>query len=251
MDVKQICANIDITEIIEKEISGFEGMLETDENKSRGRIFLNSKSKHTRKRFTLAHEVGHYVNPNHTPISSNIFKCTEQDLRIEQNILNDLRIKMEIEANQFAAELLMPSERLSKYTNSSLIPDIEHIIEVSHRLDVSREASARRYVEIASVPMAVIFSQNGEIRYFKKNSGFSWLSVNSGQQIPKESLTAKFYGDVRDISGIEEVAAHIWLEKSADISLGEQTLNQMNGYQMTLLSAEISENESEWETPSF
>ena len=253
VNVRKICEDIDIVDIIEEEMSDFEGMLQTDEHKSSGRIILNSKRNHSRKRYTIAHEIGHYVNPTHYPIIPNQFQCTEKDFRIDHNNTSTRHFKMEAEANQFAAELLMPSEWLSNYSKSNLIPDIKHIIEISDRFKVSKEASGRRFVEVASPPLAIIFSRNGKIRYFKKNQNFNWLAVSNNQKIPKESITAKFTGNVGEISDIETVDAHIWLKKSPNITLGEQTIVQTDGFRMTLLSVDDVEIESDtyWEPPKF
>lgn len=63
-------------------------------------IIINSNSPETRRKFTLAHELGHIIIPWHTgTIVSHLGK-------IETNA--EYR-EMESEANQFAAELLIPS----------------------------------------------------------------------------------------------------------------------------------------------
>jgi Zn-dependent peptidase ImmA (M78 family) len=57
-------------------------------------IVYNSHRDFLRQRFTIAHEIGHYVMPHKSGIFS--CSCNMEDLEEER------------EANQFAAELLMP-----------------------------------------------------------------------------------------------------------------------------------------------
>ena len=71
-------------------------------------VLLNSGHFHKRKRFTLAHEIGHFVLHKITGVhmDSKIF------LRQEAPTSQD--IKIEREANQFAAELLMPEDEIRR-----------------------------------------------------------------------------------------------------------------------------------------
>jgi Zn-dependent peptidase ImmA (M78 family) len=85
-----------------------------------GKIFLKDKKcfiqvnyshSPTRRRFTVAHELGHY--------------CLHQDILnqnseiLERNTLSTVGVDVnEIEANNFAAELLMPAQEFIKQYNS-------------------------------------------------------------------------------------------------------------------------------------
>lgn len=62
-----------------------------------------------RQRFSLAHELGHYVlhflpQPN----GRGLFTCTSQDMMVQQAQADLVHARQEMEANQFAAALLMP-----------------------------------------------------------------------------------------------------------------------------------------------
>lgn len=68
-------------------------------------VLVNSKPAETRRKFTLAHELGHIIIPWHTgTIVSHLGKVEA----------NEGYRKMEAEANQFAAELLLPSLWISE-----------------------------------------------------------------------------------------------------------------------------------------
>ena len=98
-------------EYIEAFLNGRSGMIERIENSSRYRITVNSSDSMTRKRFTAAHELGHYLfhrdlfNKKH--IDSNIYSLERDDVVLADGE-RSLRPKHEIQANKFAANFLMP-----------------------------------------------------------------------------------------------------------------------------------------------
>jgi len=68
------------------------------------RILVNASAAATRRKFTLAHELGHILIPWHTGTIISHLDPREVDVAYMQ---------MEAEANRFAAELLMPSDWLT------------------------------------------------------------------------------------------------------------------------------------------
>lgn len=73
--VREIAAAIDIYEIREEMLDGLEGGLIVPEDKSEGAILVHKDRPETRKRYTIAHEIGHYVNPWHKSDSPEGFRC--------------------------------------------------------------------------------------------------------------------------------------------------------------------------------
>lgn len=73
-----------------------------------GQSLISVKSsirEYPKKRFTVAHEMGHFSIPEHITKERYFFQCTDKDLN---NF--DKKGGKEAEANEFAAELLMPEE---------------------------------------------------------------------------------------------------------------------------------------------
>ncbi|MEW8959261.1 MAG: ImmA/IrrE family metallo-endopeptidase [Moorella sp. (in: firmicutes)] len=65
------------------------------------RILISKKIEYEpRKRFTVAHEIGHFYIPHH---QAEIFRCLPKDLQSFRT-----NKKIENEANEFAAEFLLP-----------------------------------------------------------------------------------------------------------------------------------------------
>lgn len=86
-------------------------------------IVVNSLHHWRRQRFTLAHELGHFF----------LHRWQCQDFTDTVFFRNDEISPMEAEANQFAAELLMPEEEFKRYLDevSSKVEDLAEYFGVS------------------------------------------------------------------------------------------------------------------------
>lgn len=249
--VRKIAEAIDIFEIREEALSGLEGALIVPPDKSEGLILIHQDRPEIRKRYTIAHEIGHYVHPYHRANSREGFRCRAKDFTIEKSKSNDLHARMEAQANEFAAELLMPAGAVADFIRSKADADLRHILELARRHDVSREAAARRYIPRLGDAAAIVFSREGKIRYAKPNEFFPALSVSRHQPVPNSSISARSKADVGEVSECIEVDGLTWLREAKGVTLFEQTLAQQNGFRMTLLTAEIEDADEEWEAPSL
>lgn len=250
--VREIAEAIDIYEIREAKLVGLEGALFVPLDKSEGAILINEDRPETRKRYTIAHEIGHYVHPLHRANSPEGFRCKSKDLSVESSASNDLHSRMEAQANEFAAELLMPAYSIADFIRGTGEADLCHILALAERHDVSREAAARRYIPRLGEAAAIVFSKEGTIRYSRANEFFPRLSLVRGQPIPRGSVSFLSKSDIGEISECVEVDGLLWLNDTKGISLFEQTLAQRNGFRMTLLTAKILDDEDAgWEMPKF
>lgn len=113
----------------------------------RPRILVNASAPATRRKFTLAHELGHIVIPWHTGTI------------ISQPIphhANAAYMQMEAEANLFAAELLMPSDWLvEQYEGVGTVEAYFRTVQAS--VGASREATF--YKLFRSLPSPIICVQ--------------------------------------------------------------------------------------------
>lgn len=246
--VRDIAASLDIAEIKPITVSGFEGGLITFDDKSSGCILINENSRPQRQRFTIGHELGHYLNPWHNPGSEGQFMCKAQDMVASGNPVGG-RQKMEVEANQFSAELLMPSQFMRDDVKRLNAPEIDHIVALATKYDVSKESMGRRYIEFQDEPCALVFSRNGKLSYMVKGQYFPQLSIwQKGDAIPENSLTKTYNDQSGNSSDWREHASDIWLRNSNKYeSVYEQVLLQENGYRITLLTLgdEADEDEEE------
>lgn len=232
--VYEIAKALDIVEIRVERTHGLEAVLVTDPERSEGRILVNAASPRRRRRFSIAHELGHFLNPTHRPThAEGSFSYTSKHLaRVSPADQAELsrHIRQEDEANRFAIELLAPKYLVDRFLVGP--PDVAAITAMAEQLDISREACARRYVELSPHHVAVIFFKDETVRYGFCGADFPfympptdvileggyWLPIDAG---PADCIRtdAGQWGDYIPIS-------RIW----------EQRLCQRGGFAMNLLS---------------
>jgi Zn-dependent peptidase ImmA (M78 family) len=113
--VQEIATALDIDEIRLEPVESFEGALVTTPERTTGKILANSQSRPTRRSFTIAHELGHFLNIWHRPMEGDRFVCSKKDIgpgfTSAAQVIDPHQIQ-ESEANSFAIELLIPEYRL-------------------------------------------------------------------------------------------------------------------------------------------
>jgi len=110
------------------------------------------------QRFTIAHELGHYFLDGHFDV---IFDIT--GLHTSEVAFQSLS-HYEIEADHFAAGMLMP-EKLCKKLIAKYADGLEAIHGLANECVVSITASAIRYIDIATAPSAIVISSKNIIEY--------------------------------------------------------------------------------------
>jgi hypothetical protein len=139
--------------------------------------------------------------------------------------------------------------------------DIEYILELARRYETSKEATARRYVEVQDEPCAVIVSHKGFVLRFYRGEDFPFIDINPGDPVPGESLTGKTDLKLGVVSDQEERDGGLWLSvrygRRAP-TIYEQVFPQHGGYRLTLITladdpeeAEENEDLEESWTPLF
>ncbi len=235
--VHEIARALDIVAIREERTKGFEAALVAPEERGEGVIVVNAKSPWQRQRYSIGHELCHFINPAHRPTALvGQFACTSTDLMASSSIsgnspnIKALHARQETEANRFAIELLAPARLVGPYLDDA--SNLRSIIAMADCLDISREASARRYVELHRQDVAVVFSKDGKVRY-----------VAYGPRCPLAALWAGCGVDVvprrEGLSGLSNgIAAEPgkWFGHPIPESLIIQTFHQQDGYAMTLLA---------------
>ena len=244
--IKEIAQAVDIVEIRIEALDSFDGALvTTTPEKAEASILVNAKNGVERQRYTMGHELGHYLHPLHIP-SADGFWCTSEDMRRLGSENVALKMKQEIQANIFAAELLLPRKNFICDLRNEKGLDLECIRTLASRYCMSKESTARRYVTLQDEPCAIVFSHNGAVRYVLRHDGFPWLDVRSGSPVPTNSVTDEWRKKPgKGISDWEEVDTWIWFSSGGNRIVWEQTLLQYAGYQMTLLMLDGDEDENQ------
>ncbi|MFV3325614.1 ImmA/IrrE family metallo-endopeptidase [Pseudomonas sp. NY15372] len=117
---------------------------------TRPRILVNAAAPISRRKFTLAHELGHIVIPWHTGTIVSHLNPQQADAAY---------LQMEGEANRFAAELLMPSDWLAQQFDSA--DTIEgYFRTVQKAAGTSREATFYKLFRALDYPIICIQVDN-------------------------------------------------------------------------------------------
>lgn len=146
---------------------------------------VNKRVKYVgRKNFTAAHEVFHFLG--HRKLISD-FQCTRQNI-------NDFEIDaMEVEANEFASQLLLPPDLIRK---PALGPfRYETVKSLSDDLGASVSAVAYKWLKLSpsSYKLGFFISRDGFISqgYASPAAYKSGLFFKSGMELPISSATTK------------------------------------------------------------
>src|SRR5208337_2804310 len=156
--ILELAKKVNIVEIRELEADGFEGALLTDANKQKGVILHKAGARVERRRFTIAHELGHFLMPSHKGDQH----CTAADLQESRRGTD--RQRREAEANRFAAGLLMPKPWFSRDMGRLGDADVTHVKTLAKQYCTSLEATSNRYCELTDDVCALVFAKDNVVR---------------------------------------------------------------------------------------
>jgi hypothetical protein len=200
-----------------------------------------------RRNFTLGHEIGHFLIPNHR-FQRTKFECATADMRRERAgrswDTSPILERVEVEANEFSATLLVPGpEYRDERKKLSATSDVAHIRHLAEAFDVWQEMMARRYVSMSDDNIAVIISHLGQVKRVIPKTSFPYLGLRKDVPIPVGALTHMSKSSASDsVSELCEVPTHVWLERRGNVtSLYEQVFVQEEGWVMTLLVVDEDE----------
>jgi Zn-dependent peptidase ImmA (M78 family) len=246
--IEELAIQLDIERIAELETDGFEGGLITDDGRSTGIILVNKAARNGRRRFTIGHELAHFLIPTHRPIKTGQFLCSREDMRQWSLKETDAYRRMEVEANRFAALLLMPPPKLRVFMGRFRDPDIARVIDIAKHFDVSKDSASRAFAEYNESPVAVVVIKDGKVKRIYKNARFPRTSANSGDPVPAKSLFHYEPARRTNPSDICENGAELWIESEWGKrlpTLYEQVFFQQDGFALLMLSAELPDEDEE------
>lgn len=245
--LEELARQLDIEDICALETEGFEGGLITDTARSRGVVLVKNGVTRQRRRFTIGHELGHFLMASHVPDRAGRFLCSRKDLNLLAAKEGDRRARMEVEANRFSSLILLPPPHLRRMLNGHNAPSIEHMYSLAKHFDVSKEAMARAYVDFHPEAIAVAIVHDGSvIRVYRDKNRFPFITAPNGRPVPRGS---HFYS--RDLQqgvpgGINSQIPDLWIDvergKPAP-AISEQICMQAQGFAMIMLWYEAPEEE--------
>ena len=203
--------------------TGFDGALLRLANRPRGIVAIRKTMESSRKRFTIAHEIGHYLL--HDDVSPS---CGEDEVGAGREKADEI----EREANEFAGKLLMPSAVMRRIVvRFGCSIDTWELVRDLFR--VSLTAAAARCVEETPeyLRAALVVSKNGIVKYFVKSPAFSRY-IEIDREIPSGSIAKELSRrGVRRKKG--QVSAEVWIDIEPGFLLQEESM-LLPGYDTVL-----------------
>lgn len=248
--VEELARALDIKEITDLETEAFEGSLLMDQHRSAGIILVNKNARGGRRRFTIGHELGHFCIPTHMPVKGDAFLCSRDDMRLWSSAEQDKYARMEVEANRFAALLLMPPPMLRSYLARRSDPTLTDVDAIQNDFQVSKDAAARAYAQHHDQPIAVAVVQNGKVLRVYRHIKFPKLGIEGGDAVPPGSAYWRALKAKIDLTEISEIQAGQWLETEWGKPLPdlyEQVLLQRMGFALIMLWPEHDEADEDFD----
>ncbi len=172
--------------------------------RDRGIITISSAvpSAH-RKRFSIAHELGHFELHRYRKTLS---VCLSEDINDDET--KTAGKLLEQEANEFASALLMP-ERFFRPLCDVEEPSLNHIEELANTFDTSLTATALRYIRYAAEPVALVYTENQYIKWVQRSEELKarHLFIHAPRKLDNASRA------FRRLSSQQPVLASAWFDE--------------------------------------
>lgn len=200
VDLNELARSLELG-VFEVNTDSFDGALLCSQNRLSGRILVNAAMREEgRKRFTIAHEIGHFIIHRERQIS-----CLPSDIARWE----DGRANPERQADSFASELLLPSAEILKRIGDQW-PSFQLVISLAEFFGASLTATSRKYCEIAPQECAVVWSVAGIIKWMHPASRFRhW--VTTGSCLSSSSIARRLLDGEAFSSGMQEIPAEAWI----------------------------------------
>lgn len=231
-----------ITKIEGADLPGFEGMLAPNSAKTKWRIVYNNQGRSPgRIRFTLAHELGHYL----------LHRAQQQEFTCSELDMHDWDSKeraLESDADTFASFLLMPLDDFRKQVAGTPI-SFDVLSHCANRYGVSLTAAALKWIEIAPLRAILVASRDDHLLWARSNTG----AFRSGSYFATRKRTipvppgSSLHSRKETLSDVYSVSVRLWFSaEPVDMPMTEMRFNiEQYDYTLGLLLMP----ESEWQQP--
>lgn len=202
-----------ISLVIGRDLPTFDGALyRAPAGKKGWGIFFNSNiASKGRINFTLAHEFGHYLM--HRAAYPNGIRCGEQDVVRWDSEYEQI----EHQANEFAANLLMPLDDYRRQIEAHARVDLDMISHCADRYRVSLIAALLRWLGYTTRRAVLVVSRDGFILWARSSdralkTGAFFRTSRGPIEIPAQSLAARQDMLVDGRAGIN-LPAGVWFRE--------------------------------------
>lgn len=187
-------------QVVYRPLEGCEARLVV--NHDRAIISVNSTSIEGRKRFSLAHELAHWICDRNT----GSFLCAKEDIGPQ----NAEAKSVEAHANSYASQLILPDYLVTPWLTGKRI-NLDVAAQLRDEFNASLTASAIKLVKRASEPACVACHSQSKLVWFQKNQAFPmdfYLTRDLHQDTAAFNLA---FGAATGISRPKRESADRWL----------------------------------------
>ncbi len=200
-------------------------LVRNPKNENEWGIFVNPKARPERQRFTIAHEMGHFILHRGSQPS---FLCDKESV---YSGIDKLK-RIEREADDFASNLLMPGNLLRERIAGKRI-DFHLIGTLAQEFGVSLESMSIRIVKYTEQRALLVYWDNGFLKYQWPSGNVRKTCVRLRQTgDPQEPLAGTLAADgtVEQEWGGVDMPANVWcVSEAEDIKLRELKHNYPGG----------------------
>jgi len=238
---RQCFADSPVDKVRGEALDGFDGMLAANKTRSKWLILYNSATRSEgRKRFTIAHEFGHYILHRH---QKDRFECGDDDIETG----NDDECDIEAEADLFASTLLMPLDDFRRQVDGQPV-SFDLLGHCADRYGVSLTAAALRWTEIAPKRAVLIASRDDHMLWAKSNkaalrSGAYFATRRNIIELPRDALAHS--SNALDIGQQQTTAARHWFPREPETMMVNEMIRDAGQYEYTLTLLLLPE--AEWQ----
>lgn len=203
-DLVQVAQRVGLR-VLEVDAEAFDGSLVRALDGPKGIVAVNQSIRETsRKRFTIAHEIGHYLIPSHRNLEN---VCAGGMIESWQKGLG----RPELEANEFAVELLLPF----RYVREPLRlddPSLKTIGRVASQFETSLTATTLRFVSLTDLPCVAVWSEARRARWYRRSDAFPFYL--SKEILPCDgSFAFRLFEGSGAPDDFAEVPPEAWLDR--------------------------------------
>lgn len=253
VDVKSVALEVSaqrfpnepIRSVEDLNIGSFEGLLARHPEGRYWKIGYSSAGRSPERiRFTLAHELGHYLV--HRQLRQR-FECTDLDM----HDWDAQGRQIEVEADVFASYLLMPLDDFRAQIADQPI-SIELLQHCAERYGVSLMAAALKWIEVAQRRAVVVAARDGFVLWARSNKAalrsgaYLRTRVSPPREVPDRSMLSEC--DQLGVLAPTNIPARVWFPKEPeDMEMTERVFVAAGHYPYTLGLLLLPDAAPKWE----
>ena len=116
------------------------------------------------RRFTIGHELGHAAIEGHVDAMEWVSQGSEGTVALSEGHYRSMKNPIEIEADHFASELLMPHRWVGPLVDR-LRPGIDSIRAIASAFETSLTSAGVRYAQLSAAPVVIVSSYGDSIEW--------------------------------------------------------------------------------------